>query len=242
MRTAVHGCVVGAFLLLATLSAAPGDAAPMSSGQDSRDPALIPQFNFTEVAVRPGETGAIEVTVTNRFAQTLYSVQLEFAFQVGGEWRTARPVSSLAHPPQFENASVGPPPDMSAGERVTVRRTFTTAAGTPDGVYLVSLVVRFSYLDASNSSRGAVMKSFGAIGAEGDSGLVDMMNYSATIEALGIDGVAPDTSIVVDSHSGEALFWTAVGAGAIVVVAGFAYSESLRRRELAGRSGRRKRR
>jgi len=241
LRTRRRAVAWGALLVAAALLTAPAGAEPMASGEDTRDPAHIPQFNFTKVEVRPGETGTVGVTVANRFAQTVYSLQLDLTFQVGGEWRHARPVTEIAEPPRFDNASVAPPPDLAAGESVTLRRSFTTSAGTPDGVYLVSLVVRFSYLDATNNTRGAVLKSLGAIAQEGDTPLVDMMNYSATLEALGIDGVAPDTSVVVDSNAGESLFWLAAGAGVAAVAVGYGVAEALGRRRPAGRPARRKR-
>jgi hypothetical protein len=214
----------------------------MASGQDSRDTALIPQFNFTAVEVRPGESGAVEVTVTNRYNQTVYSLQVELAFQVGGEWRHARPVAELDDPPRFDPASGGPPHDLAPGENVTVTAPFTTTAATPDGVYLVSLVVRFSFLDASNLTRGAVLKSLGAVASESNTSLVDMTNYTATLEVLGIDGVAPDTSVIVDSRSGEALYWQAVAAGVIIIAIGFGLAAYLGRRAAKRPPARRKRR
>ncbi len=214
----------------------------MAGGQDSRDPAHIPQFNFTQVEVRPGEGGTVSVTVMNRYNQTMYSLQLELSFQVGGEWRNARPVSEIADPPRFTPSGAEPPHDLAPGASVTVHAPFTTAEGTPEGVYLVSMVARFSYTDDANLSHGAILKSLGTIAMEGRQDQVNMSDYTGTLDGLGIDGVAPDTSILVDSHSGEALFWQAVVAGVVVVAVGYGAAEWLSRRSGGKSPPRRKRR
>jgi hypothetical protein len=213
----------------------------MASGQDTRDTGLIPQFNFTQVEVRPGESGQVSVTVTNRYDQTMYSLRLEFSFQVGGEWRHAQPVADMADPPRFDPGHVEPPHDLVPGASVTVVAPFTTTKGTPEGVFLVNTVARFSYTDATNNTRGALFKSLGQVTKEGNQVLVDMENYTATLDALQVDGIVPDTTLLVDSHSAEALFWLAAVAGAVLVAIGLATAEVLGRRHAAEHPKRRKR-
>lgn len=242
MRTGKRAWVAFLALLVALPATPPAGAAPMASGQDSRDTGHLPQFDFTKVEVQPGQSGNITVTVTNRYNQTIHSLRLEFAFQVGGDWQHARPVSEMAEPPRLDPSLVEPPHDLEAGESITLSVPFTTSSATPEGVYLVSLVARFSYTDASIQPRGAVLKSLGTVAREGNSSLVDMDNYTATLDALGIDGVAPDTSIQVNAHSAEALFWQAAIVGVVIVAAGFGAAEWMSRRQPATPHSRRRRR
>lgn len=242
MRTGRRAWGVFLALLLFVPATTPAGGAPMASGQDTRDTGHLPQFDFTPVEVHPGESSAITVTVTNRYNQTIHSLLLDFSFQVGGDWQHAEPVAAIADPPRFDKTAVEPPHDLEPAESVTLSIPFATAPATPEGVYLVSLVVRFSYTDASSQPRGAILKSLGAVAQQGNQSLVDMENYTATLEALGIDGLAPDTSITVSAGSGEALFWQATIVGVVIVAVAFGAAEWMGRRGPSSPRPRRKRR
>jgi len=81
----------------------------------------------------------------------------------------------------------------------------------------------------------AVFKSLGAL-THAERDLVNMSNYTQTVDALGLDGVAPDTSIVVDGGNGSTLFCHILRApGASVGGAAFrkCCTHNVRRSDLA---------
>jgi len=193
----------------------------MQSGDDTRSLAHAPTFaNVARVTVRPGEAGAVSFDVFNYFSEPMHSARVVLEFKVGGDWISSREVNaSFANAPKFDASDPVNPVDIAPGFSMHVAKKFTTSAGTPSGPYLVSVVLTFTYLNPSGVPTTAVFKSLGAL-THAERAMVNMSNYTQTVEALGLDGVAPDTSIVVDAGGAYLLFWAAAGFGAAVVAAG----------------------
>jgi hypothetical protein len=216
--------------LLVWLAARPAAAAPMLLGQDTRDVEYTPHFNFTRVTVHPGERGSVEFTLKNSYNQTILAVRALVEFKVGGNWLTATPIDpNDPSAPAFDTASPPPPPDVAENETVTFSFPFTTKAGTPGGPYLIAVSVFFSYRNASNEVANAVFKSMGALSGQ-ERSLWNATDYRASLNATGIDGLAPDTAILVDRGEAPALFWTAVFGGAIFFMIAYAVAEFRSRR------------
>jgi hypothetical protein len=218
--------------------AAPTAAAPMLSGDDTRNLAHAPAFvNFSPVTVHPGERGTVAFDVFNYYPETIRSAQVTLNFHVGGNWLDARDVErNFSNPPKFDRSVPFNPVDIAPGASMHVSQNFTTSPGTPGGPYIVSVVLTFTYSSPSNVPTTAVFKSLGSLKAN-ERDKVNMSDFNGTLNALGIDGVAPDTSIVVDSGEAMALYLAAVGFGVAVVAVGTAIGLYRSRR---GRPHRRK--
>ncbi|HKZ59506.1 MAG TPA: hypothetical protein VJ547_06635 [Candidatus Thermoplasmatota archaeon] len=201
---------------------APGAyGAPFASGRDTREVGKTPNVVFEgPVTVRPGEPGAVVFSITNRYNDTMQAVRFEYAFSVGGDWLFARNLSGNSSDPAFRPVS-RLPGDLAPGAALKVVANFTTAASTPPGVYLVSLIVRFSYA-GPNGTTTATLASLGSIEPSRRQ-LVNMSNYNGTLDALGLDGIVPDSSIQVDAGQALGLWWGAAAFGVAVVGAGVAY-------------------
>jgi hypothetical protein len=209
----------------------------MLSGDDTRNLAHAPTFvNVAKVTVRPGESGSVSFDVFNYYADTIHSARVTLEFKVGGDWINARPVSNLTSPPKFDPSTPVNPVDIAPGSSMHVTQKFTTDPRTPVGPYLVSVVLTFTYLNPSGVPSTAIFKSLGALSSV-ERGMVNMSNYTQTVDALGLDGVAPDTSVVVDGGNATMLFWAAAGFGVAVVAGGTAIGMYRSRR---GRPRRRK--
>ena len=200
-------------------------AAPMAAGGDTRDVAHLPLIDFKgPVTVKPGESGTVAFDLTNRYNATMQGVLAEVAFSVGGDWLEARPVAEVKDAPVFVAVS-RLPTDLAPGAVFHFSAPFSTNASTPSGVYLVSLVVRFAYAGPNGTAPQGVFASPGSVPAarRGD---VNMSDYNGTLERLGIDGLAPDSSIQVQAGTASSLWWAAVGFGVAVMVVGGAYGWS----------------
>jgi hypothetical protein len=156
---------------------------------------------------------------------------------VGGDWINAREInSSFANAPEFDRSDPFYPVDIAPGASMHVSQNFTTRPGTPAGPYIVSLVLIFTYSSPTNVPTTAVFKSLGAL-TPLERPKVNMSDFDGTLNALGIDGVAPDTSIVVDAGEAMTFYLWAVGFGMAVMAAGTAIGLYRSRR---GRPHRRK--
>lgn len=206
--------------LLATATPQAG-AAPFASGDDTREVGKTPRVAFEgPVTVHPGEPGLVAFTITNRYNDTMQAVRFEYAFSVGGDWLFARNVSaneSLAFTPVSRL-----PATLAPGAALRVEAPFTTAASTPPGVYLVSLIVRFSYAGPNGTTPPATLASLGSVDPARRA-LVNMADYNGTLDALGLDGIVPDSSIQVDAGQALGLWWGAAAFGVAVIGAGVAY-------------------
>ena len=219
-----------AVAMLIALAGAPTSAAPMQSGQDTRDVEYAPQFNFTRVTVHPGERGSVEMALKNRYSQPILGVQVSVEFKVGGNWLTATPIDpNDPNAPVFDQTLPPVPSSLAHNETANFSFPFTTKAGTPGGPYLIALSVFFSYRNASNEVANAVFKSMGALSGQ-ERSLWNATDYQASLNATGIDGLAPDTAILVDRGEAPALFWSAVYGGVILFVAAYAVAEFRSRR------------
>jgi hypothetical protein len=211
-------------------AAAPGIAAPMQGGGDTRDVSSIPLVVFDgPVRVAPGESSNISFNITNRYNQSIDAVRINASFQVGGSWLEARRLNqSSPDVPRF----IGPSPTPFAIAAHATHRVvlpFSTTNNTTSGVYLVALTMTFQYVAASGVRVDSRFASLGSIDME-DRQDVDMQNYSKTIDALGIDGIVPDSSITVDGGEAMRMWLAAAAFGAAVVTLGFAYGWAKRRR------------
>jgi hypothetical protein len=192
----------------------------MLSGGDTRDLAVAPTFtNFSRVGVRPGEGAFISFDVTNRFNQTITGATVTLGFQVGGDWLQSRPVRDISSPPTFDPSGPVLPADLAPNASMQVRQHFSTSGQTPAGPYLVTVVLKFTYANATNVPTGAIFQSLGSLSAA-QRGSVNLTDMNGTLNALQIDGVAPDSAIVVDAGQAATLFLWAVGFGVAVVAAG----------------------
>jgi len=195
----------------------------MQGGGDTRDLATLPNVTYEgPVKVRPGESGTIAFSVANRYNQTMDDVRVEVEFRVGGDWLAAREINgTFAGAPRFTR---GPPLPQSVapGASIRIEAPFATGADTPPGIYLVSLRLVFRYVNASGAPVDAHFASLGSVDPA-DRSKVDMENYTGTIDALGLDGVVPDTSMVVDGGGALSLWLAAAAFGGVVVAAGVSY-------------------
>jgi hypothetical protein len=225
--------VAGALIVLLAAMAPPAAAGPMQGGGDTRDLASTPLFsNFSRVVVRPGEASVVSFDVQNRYNATLFGAQVALEFHVGGDWLEAKSIQFVPNPPEFERTPQLPE-DLARGEVLHVERRFTTNAQTPPGTYLVSVEMQFTYLNSTGVPTAATVRSLGALSGT-ERGNVDMSHYNASIAALGIDAVAPDTSVTVDGGQAGALFAYATAFGvatfAAMVVVGYTLSRRARGR------------
>ncbi len=197
-------------------------AAPFVSGGDTREVGRIPRVAFEgPLTVRPGEAGAVAFNVTNRYNATMQAVRVEVAFRVGGDWLLAHNLSQNESAPAFTPAS-RLPGDLAPGASIRFEAPFTTPQSTPPGVYLVSLVLRFSYAAPNGTTAQATLASLGAVEPAKRS-LVNMSDYNGTLDALGLDGIVPDSSVQVDGGQAVGLWWSAVAFGVAVLGMGAAY-------------------
>lgn len=219
-----------AVLSVAALLAASCGAGPLQSGGDTRDIDRIPAVDFEgSVTVRPGEGGVLAFTVTNRYNQTMQSVRWELEFQVGGDWLEARALANETEKPALVPISQVPRP-LDVNSTLRVEAPFTTTPKTAPGVYLVSLVILFGYTDVNGSLASARFISLGSV-PSWQREFVDMSDYNGTLDALGVDGIVPDSSVQVDGGGAAALWWAAVAFGVAVVVLGTAFGVLSARRE-----------
>ena len=218
-------------LLMAAALAAPlADAGAMQGGGDTRDLSSTPMVVFAgPVKVHPGQPGAVTFTVTNRYNQSMDAVRIEAAFMVGGSWLEARRLAANATDVPHFTQAMPLPFAITAGQPQTIALPFSTTSHTEAGVYLVSLTLFFQYVNATGQRVDARFASLGSVDAPNRT-KVDMANYSATLDALALDGVVPDSSITVDSGEAMALWLTAAAFGVAVVVAGAAYGTLAQRR------------
>lgn len=206
----------------------------MQGGGDSRDFGSAPAFyNFSKVVVHPGEASAIKFDVKNRYNSTVTFGRLALAFHVGGDWLNATSIVNVPHAPAFAPYT-HIPLEMDPGEIFQVDRGFTTSPDTPPGTYLVSLELEFTYRNETNIVTPALVKSFGSLSPI-ERNRVDLHDPNATLATLGVDAIAPDTSITVDDGQAGTLFAYAVGFGVAVVVIGSAAGYGLSRRSKAKR-------
>lgn len=202
----------------------------MHLGQDTSAIGNIPTFtNFSKVAVAPGADGVVAFDLTNRYNQQMLSARLRLEFRIGGDWLDAQPVANLTNPPSFAPGPMEQPRTLDPNQTIHLEFPFSTSPQTPPGVYLVAIVLLFSYLNDTNFPTGAIFRSLGNLSKE-EREKVNMSDYNGTIAALGVDGIAPDTSIVVDSGGAGALVAAAAVGGAAVFVAGAAAGTLVSRR------------
>jgi hypothetical protein len=208
----------------------PAAAGPMLSGGDTRDLAATPLVVFAgPVNVHPGENGSVTFTLTNRYNQSMDAVRIDAAFKIGGSWLEARRLEANATDvPAFSHA-MPTPFAVIAHQNQTVALPFTTPGNTQAGVFLVSLTLAFQYVNSTGQRVDARFASLGSIDAPNRT-KVDLGNYTATLDALALDGIVPDSSITVDSGEALALWLTAAAFGAAVVVVGVAYGTLAQRR------------
>ena len=212
-----------AVLALSGLVAPAAQAAPFASGRDTREVGAIPNVVFEgPVTVHPGVSGAVVFTITNRYNETMQAVRVEYAFSVGGDWLFARNISANQSDPAFTPVSRLPADLAPGAPPLRFEAPFTTAAATTPGVYLVSLIVRFSYAGPNGTTPQATLASLGSI-EPARRQLVNMSDYNGTLDALGLDGIVPDSSVQVDGGQAQGLWWTAVAFGVAVMAAGAAY-------------------
>ena len=221
-----------AFLAVAALvgSAAPAASAPMQGGGDTRDVGSIPLVVFDgPVRVAPGAEGNISFNVTNRYNQSIDAVRLNASFQVGGSWLEARRLNpDSPDVPRF-TAPMPVPFAIAAHATHRVALPFNTTVNTTSGVYLVAITMAFQYVGASGVRVDSHFASLGSIDTS-DRQDVDMNNYSATIDALGLDGIVPDSSITVDGGEAMRMWLAAAAFGAAVVTLAFTYGAVRARR------------
>jgi len=217
-------------VLAAALALPTACAGPMQSGGDTRDLSSTPLVVFAgPVKVHPGENGSVTFTVTNRYNQSMDAVRIEAAFKVGGSWLEARRLEANATDvPRFTQA-MPTPFAITAHQGQTVALPFATTAGTEAGVYLVSLTLKFQYVNSSGQRVDARFASLGSVDAP-DRSKVDLGNYTATLDALALDGIVPDSSITIDNGEAMGLWLTAAAFGGAVVLAGVAYGTVSQRR------------
>jgi hypothetical protein len=208
----------------------------MQGGGDLRDAGTTPLVAFEgPLKVRPGESGVLAFTITNRYNQTMDAVRVGYKFSVGGDWLDAREINaSFPDAPRFTGTAPLPSP-IAPNATVRYEAPFATAPGTPGGVYLVSFTLVFQYADPNGSRLDAHFVSLGSIASE-DRGKVNMADYNGTLDRIGVDGVVPDSSITVDSGQALSLWLTAAGFGVAVVGVGIAYGVLSSRR--SGHGGR----
>jgi hypothetical protein len=216
--------------LAAALAFPTTSAGPMQSGGDTRDLASTPMVVFEgPVKVRPGDNGSVTFTVTNRYNQSMDAVRIVAGFKIGGSWLEARRLEANATDvPRFTQA-MPVPFAIFAHQGQTVALPFATTPGTEAGVYLVSLTLAFQYVNSSGQRVDARFASLGSVDAPNRS-KVDLNNYSATLDALALDGIVPDTSITVDNGEAMRLWLTAAAFGGAVVAVGVAYGMLSQRR------------
>lgn len=220
-------------LLLATVLVGPwpqAAAGPMLSGGDTRDLAAMPLVIFAgPVKVHPGENGSVTFTLTNRYNQSMDAVRIDAAFKIGGSWLEARRLEANATDvPRFSHA-MPTPFAVTAHQDQTVALLFAAPPSTQAGVYLVSLTLAFQYVNSTGQRVDARFASLGSVDAANRT-KVELGNYTATLDALALDGIVPDSSITVDSGEAMALWLTAATFGAAVVVVGVAYGTLSQRR------------
>jgi hypothetical protein len=211
-------------LVLAAALAVPlSSAGPMQGGGDTRDLSTTPMVVFAgPVKVRPGDSGSVTFTLSNRYNQSMDAVRIEAAFKIGGSWLEARRLEANATDvPRFIGA-MPVPFAISAHVDQTVALPFQTPASTQAGIYLVSITMAFQYVNATGARVDARLASLGSVEAA-DRSKVDLTNYTATLDALALDGIVPDTSITVDTGEAMTLWLTAGAFGGAVVAIGVAY-------------------
>jgi hypothetical protein len=156
------------------------------------------------------------------------------SFEVGGSWLEARRLPDNATDAPRFTEPMPTPFAVEAGASHTVSVGFSAPASTEAGVYLVALTVALQYVNATGERVDARFASLGSLD-EANRSHVDLSNFTATLDALGLDGVVPDTSVTVDDGGALRLWTLAAAFGAAVVAAGAGYGFVLRRRGGQGR-------
>lgn len=207
----------------------------MQNGGDTRDLSLTPLLVFTgPIKVRPGQSGEVSFTITNRYNQSVEAVRVAFEFQVGGSWLEARRLAANATDvPRFSGA-MPTPFAIASNASHTVVLPFTTTPATPAGVYLASMTMAFQYVNATGVLVDARFVSLGSLDPS-ERSHVNLDNQTETLNALNLDGVVPDTSITVDNGEAMGLWLSAAAFGVVVVGIGAAYGFLKGRRHPQGR-------
>ncbi len=219
---------VPATLLVVGLLAAAGIAAlpARAAGAPPLPLALDRLFvnNLTGAELAPGTLGSISLKVSNPLSDPMSSTQLTVAVYAFNAFPgNATSGVDVASAPLLSNAtSSGLEVNESFGvlavrQVVSVSVPVQTSAATPSGTFAVRTALRFvengtGYL---LESRGWFTAATWALATAGPNGSADV-----NLSQLGVSGITPETSVLVQSNDFEYAIWAILGAGILVVGVG----------------------
>lgn len=187
---------------------------PGGTGEDISSPSRIPRFtDFTTPVLAPGESGRLNFTVENRYADTIHDLTLHAEIYRYATLEGSREVDlSFTSPPRMEylgrdegtstSIALG---SLAPGDRIALVFTIVTSENTPHGslfdnaAYFVRFAIDFRYPDGNGSLSGYRMISRGYISdadweaATRDGGL----NLTLIRERYNASAIIPETSFTV---------------------------------------------
>ncbi|UCG70006.1 MAG: hypothetical protein JSV09_03040 [Thermoplasmata archaeon] len=163
-------------------------------------PSRIPLFdNFDTPQLKPGEKGPFSMSIENRYDENITNVTLTVSIYACATTYVYKEIGDVEHPPKI----IGQGTEGSFGFEsikndtlVYVNFTIKSSTDTTQGTYFVRFQLDFTYINET-----FLMKSRGYFSDE------EWENATASatgddpgrinIEALGVDGIIPDSSFKV---------------------------------------------
>lgn len=215
--------------------------APSSAGsQQQYANSLLQVVKTPELA--PGQSGSIELMLTNPYNVTIGSLSLTLQIYAFSDTNGEVNVSGIpaADRPIFAGGGISaviPIGPLAPGKAVYVNESIRTTAQTRHGdffnvgSYFVSTLLQFNLSGATvmMASRGFFSQSeWNSILVQGNG--VYSVNASY-LQSLGFQGITPDTSFTVDTPSPLYLLWISAGLGVIFAAAAYAVYVNERHRK-----------
>jgi len=216
-----------AFLVVGLLAAASLAVTPARAGIPPPLPLALDRgfvSDVTGVELAPGSAGEISLRVANPLPAPMSATLLTVAVYAFNAFPgNATSEVGLSSPPILTNASASGPEvnetvgDLNSGQTVSLSIPVQTAASTPAGTFAVRTELRFvenatSYL---LESRGWFTAATWAAATAGPNGSADV-----NLTELGVSGILPETSILVQSNNFAYVLWGIFAAALVVLAVG----------------------
>ncbi len=219
-RTVVASVVVVALLAAAAVALLPPARAagypPLPLADDAGFVAALRGAELT-----PGGSGDLTLTIHDPLAGAIDSVVLTAGIYAFSPFPgNATTPLDIASAPLLSNATISGPqvgvslPSISPNASREVTLPVAAGATTPTGTFAVrfALAFRSNGVSYNLSSRGWFSPAVWAAGTTGPNGTV-----AVNLTRLGVSGILPETSVLVDSNGFSELLWGLLGAGIVVV-------------------------
>jgi len=197
-------------------------------------PTRVPHFDFISLGdgIPPGSSGVYGFALKNRYNASIDNLSLTVEIYRWATVEETRNASEVGSGPVFartgSRVATVTVPRVAANASVDVRLEVQSRADSPDGVYFTRHLLEFDYGNVTEPpavtpyTQHFVMKSKGHFTAEEFASL----NYSdlrASLEALNISGVIPDSSFSVKRPAPLWPLAVLIGAAAVAGTLALAY-------------------